>query len=102
MKESKGNRRRQRFYDAVSVCSKESRKSSKKGARLRAQQHTVLLKPGETASFSFAYLWADHFLRAGKRMAQEGLIHAVSIPGYTIHKERMCSFASNPSGDRAR
>lgn len=63
---------------------KRAERAVKKGARLRAQQHTVLLKPGETASFSFAYLWADHFLRAGKRMAQEGLIHAVSIPGYTI------------------
>lgn len=63
---------------------KRAERAAKKGARLRTQQHTVLLKPGETASFSFAYLWADHFLRAGKRMAQEGLIHAVSIPGYTI------------------
>lgn len=65
-------------------AAKRAERAAKNGARLRAQQHTVLLKSGETVSFSFAYLWADHFLRAGKRMAQEGLIHAVSIPGYTI------------------
>ena len=41
---------------------KRAERAAKKGARLRTQQHTVLLKQGETASFSFAYLWADHFL----------------------------------------
>ena len=53
-------------------AAKRAERAAKNGARLRAQQHTVLLKSGETVSFSFAYLWADHFLRAGKRMAQEG------------------------------
>ncbi len=65
-------------------AAKRAERAAKKGARIRAKQYTVSLKPGETAVFSFAYFWAEHFLTAGKRMAQEGLVHAVSIPGYTI------------------
>ena len=75
------------FMMLYPFAAKRAERATEKGARLRAKQHTISLKPGETAAFSFGYFWAEHFLTAGKRMAQEGLVHAISIPGYTIPQE---------------
>lgn len=65
-------------------AAKRGKRAEEKGARLRTKQKMVTLDPGQSVSFSFSYFWADHFLKAGERMANEGLVHAVSVPGYTI------------------
>lgn len=63
---------------------KRAARAKEKGARLRTKQKSLLLEPGETADFSFSYFWAEHFRKAGSRMAQRGLVYAISVPGYTV------------------
>lgn len=55
-----------------------------KGAKLKTVQETVWLEPGESRTFSFVYFWAEHFLKAGEAFVQNGLVHAVCVPGYTV------------------
>ena len=54
------------------------------GAKLKTVQETVILEPDESRTFTFVYFWADHFLKAGEAFVKNGLIHAVSVPGYTL------------------
>ena len=60
------------------------KRAAQKGARLRIAQEERLLQPGESAVFRFRYFWADSMEEMGAALARNGLVNAISVPGYTV------------------
>ena len=59
-------------------------RAEEKGAKLRISQKETRLDPGESVTCSFRFFWAASMEDMGSALVKNGLVHAISAPGYTV------------------